>query len=645
MLKSLYNKCQKISEQGDFIPSISLGFLVIALVIILRLIGGFQNWEWLTFDLLLRLRPSESTDERIVIIGITEEDIKKAGTYPLSDQQIAELIQKLQQSKPRAIGLDIVRDIPVEPGHENLVKIFENSDNLIGVEKILYPPISKPPNLSTDKIGFVDILIDLDGRTRRSLLGSVKPENPQEYGFSFPLKLAELYLRQDGILLKNGLKDAHAMRFKLVEIPRFFSHTGGYQKADNFGVQMLVNFRNNVNPFRRLSLNDIEQGNFNPEWLKDRVIMIGVTSPSIKDFVNTSAVKSSELPGQIYGVEFQSHVVSEIISSVEDKRPFIKSYNEIFEYLWIILWGLFGLLISRFIVSPKKILLTVIISSFALVITSYLVLLSGLWIPLVPSLVVLGLNGILLASFFQYQRKIKTEIETRQLTIENAFTTIHNGPLQTLANLLKGVRDKNITEDTLLQELETLNQEIRSVGEYLKLDCLSKEETLRLVNGTKLDLNHPLHQLFYQVYTDTLTRNLPNFITLKIKARSFEPIEDKHLSYQQKRELCQFLEEGLCNIGKHAHGVTRINATGNNKEGFYYLVIKDNGINQFSNDQGRGTQQCKMLAKNIGGDFKREVLSPKGTLCQLKWPVKPSYSISIKIRKIFEYIKNFQLKL
>ncbi|MGK7953684.1 MAG: CHASE2 domain-containing protein [Crocosphaera sp.] len=636
MLKPIYNKWKKISDQDDFIPSMSLGFLMITLVIIMRLMGGFEQWELLTFDFLLRLRPSESTDERIVIIGITEEDIKKAGTYPLSDQQLAELIKNLQQYEPRAIGLDIVRDIPVEPGHQNLVEIFEKSDNLIGVEKILSPTISKPPNLSTDRIGFVDVLIDLDGRTRRSLLGSTKPGNTQNYGFSFPLKLAELYLKKDKILLENGLKDPHAMRFDLVEITRFFSDTGGYQKADNFGVQMLLNFRNNINPFRRLSLGNLEQGNVNPEWLKDRVIIIGVTAPSIKDFVNTSAVQSSELPGQIYGVEFQGHVVSQIISAVEDQRPLIKSWNEIFEYLWIILWGLLGLIISRFIASPRKGLLTIIISSISLVIISYSLLLYGWWIPLIPSLVVLGLNGILLASFFQYQRKIETEIETRQLTIENAFTTIHNGPLQTLANLLKGVRDNNIPEDSLLQELEILNQEIRSIGEYLKLDSLSKEETLRLANGTKLDLNHPLHQLFYQVYTETLSRNLPNFITLKIKARSFEPIEDKYLNYQQKRELCQFLEESLCNIGKHANGVIRINATGHNKEGFYHLVIKDNGLNQFSNYQGRGTQQCKMLAKNIGGDFKREFLSPKGTLCQLKWPVKPSYSIVKKIRHFFE---------
>ncbi len=125
MPKSIYKKWKKTSYQDDFIPSMSLGFLMIVLVIIIRLIGGFQYWEWLTFDVFLRLRPSESRDERITLIGITEEDIKRAGTYPLSDQQIAKLLKKLQQYEPRAIGLDIVRDIPVEPGHQDLVKIFE----------------------------------------------------------------------------------------------------------------------------------------------------------------------------------------------------------------------------------------------------------------------------------------------------------------------------------------------------------------------------------------------------------------------------------------------------------------------------------------------------------------------------------------
>ena len=644
MNKSIEDIKQKKSSQRGFIKSVYLGLAIIALTMIARLLGGFQYWEWLAFDLLMRLRPSEPTDERIVIIGITEQDINRLGAYPLPDKELADLITTLQQYKPRGIGLDIVRDLPVEPGHQQLTDIFENSNNLVGVEKIYEPTIAKPPSLSNKYVGFVDILIDLDGKTRRSLLGSIRPEDSQIYTFSFPLKLAELYLENKGITLENGLQNPSTMRFGLVEIPMFTSQKGGYQKTDDFGVQMLLNFRQNIRPFLRLSLDDINNANFDPSWIQDAVILIGITTPSIKDFVNISAIKSVELPGKIYGVEFQAHVVSQIISAVEDNRPLLKSWNESLEYLWIMGWGILGLIISRLIFSPKKILITVCFSSVILITISYLFLLAGWWIPLVPSLAILTLNGVILAAFFQYERFLKMKIETRQSTIEYTFTTIHNGPLQTLANLLRKARDQDPSQEYFLEDLERLNQEIREIGEYLKLESLGKEESFRLGNGKKINLNQPLHQLFYEVYSEILNRDFPYFSTLKVKARSFEPIEDKYINYQQKRELCQFLEEILCNVGKHARGVTKLNAIGKFQDGTYYLNIQDNGENQGAFNEGRGTQQCKKLAQQLGGIFKRNSLTPKGTLCQLTWPIIPSKHRKIKLKQILDKMINIDFK-
>ena len=40
-----------------------------------------------------------------------------------------------QEYQPRAIGLDIVRDHPVELGHQELTAVFEKSKNLFVVEK------------------------------------------------------------------------------------------------------------------------------------------------------------------------------------------------------------------------------------------------------------------------------------------------------------------------------------------------------------------------------------------------------------------------------------------------------------------------------------------------------------------------------
>jgi two-component sensor histidine kinase len=128
-------------------------------------------------------------------------------------------------------------------------------------------------------------------------------------------------------------------------------------------------------------------------------------------------------------------------------------------------------------------------------------------------------------------------------------------------------------------------------------------------------------ELLYEVYSYTLQRNFPCFKTLKVKAYSFDPIEEQYLSLEQKRELCQFLEEALCNVGKHAKKLTRLSATGSSNKGWYTLSIKDNGSSICSSFEGRGTKQCLNLAKKLKGKFKRTCLGEKGTLCELTWPI------------------------
>ena len=141
---------------------------VAGLLIVLRLAGWLQPLEWWALDQSFRLRPLESTDPRIVIVGIDEPDLKKVGTWPVPDAVIAQLLEKLKKQQPRAIGLDIFRDIPIEPGHQALVKIFRSTPNLIGVEKTVGDDsnfaIAPPPVLSQlGQVGAVDVVPDPDG--------------------------------------------------------------------------------------------------------------------------------------------------------------------------------------------------------------------------------------------------------------------------------------------------------------------------------------------------------------------------------------------------------------------------------------------------------------------------------------------------
>ncbi|OYE05095.1 sensor histidine kinase [Nostoc sp. 'Peltigera membranacea cyanobiont' 232] len=604
------------------------GTVFLIIVVIARLCGLLQNFELMTLDTFLRLRPLEKTDDKVVIVGIDEKDIRSVKNYPISDRELAKLIKKIQKYKPIAIGLDIVRDLPVEPGHQELVQVFQDYKNIIGIEKILPPdPIFAAPQLPPKQIGFSDIVADKDSQYRRYLLltpSPQNPKNPQQYKYSFGLQLAKAYLSAQNINIENGIIDESTIRFKTTEITPFSSNSGGYVNEDDSGLKILINFRNSSKPFNILSLNDIKNDNFNPNLLQDKIVLIGIVATSVPDLVNTSAIATQQISGQIYGVEFHAHACSQIINAVMNGRPLLKVWSDEWEYLWIIVWGCYPIIIFWLTQSLWKNLLAVVVVTFALFGMGYLLILSGWWIPIGASLFTLTVNGLGLSGFafalYQNNQVFKIKMNERQHTIEYAFTVIHNGPLQTLANVLRQMQAQDWSHDELKSQLEKLNYEIREIGEYLKLETLSQEESLRLGSGLKIDLKSPIHELFYVVYSSTLERcDLEYLKNIKVKIRIFEPVDEKYLSVQNKQELCLFLEEALCNVGKHAKDVKRIEAIGKKDNDSYTLRIQDNGSGLISSLESKGTKQLKNIAKNLGGNFKRETLSPKGTVCEITW--------------------------
>ena len=439
------------------------------------------------------------------------------------------------------------------------------------------------------------------------------------------LHLAEAYLSSRNINIENGIHNPDAVRFSDTEIPVFESNSGSYIKTDDGGIQMLMNFRNGKQRFRILSLHDIKNNKINRSWLQNKIVLIGVTATSTHDFVYTSAVSGLELNGKIYGVEYHAQATSQIIDAVVNNRPLLRTWSDKWEYVWIIVWGLIPIIIGRLTQSLWKNLFAVSASFICLILIAYFLLLNlGWWIPVAPILKILGTNAVGLSAFafYQHDQALKSKINERQYTIEYTFTVIHNGPLQTLANALSGIRTQQLPQEQIILQLEKLNREIREIGEFLKKEALNTEEVLRLGSGLILDLKKPVNQLFYEVFGSTLQRDdLKYFSDIKIKTRSFQPVDDKYLTIELKRKLCQFLEESLCNVGKHAQGVKRIEVVGKINQGRYYLSIKDNGCGVKSLNISKGTKQSRALANKLSGQFIRRPISPKGTLCEISWPL------------------------
>lgn len=622
MSGQLWLRTKQRIQRGSTHWQVSLlpGTVAIVGILLLRWFGALQGLEWMALDRLLRSRPAERMDQRILIVGINEQDIQRLGTYPIPDRELALLIRQLKRSQPAVIGLDIFRDKPIPLQATELNQIFQTQKNVFGIEKRMVQsgevPVLPPPALPKEQVGFVDALLDGDGGLRRSLLFT--EDQPGNISPALSFLLAESYLKLRGIQIDQGIHDPTSLRFGSVELPRIQGRMGGYSHLARGGIASLMNVRSGPHPFRIVSMQDVRSGKVPPEWVRNAVVLVGIRSPSVRDYVNSQAIESPN-PALIFGVEMQAHAVSQLISAGEEGRPFIQVWAVGWEYVWIGAWGVIGMLLGWVLRSPGKWFLGVIVGVGMIGMIGYGAILLAWWIPVVPTLAVFLINGAGLTAFYRYDQGLRSRLEDRQSVIDETFNAIHNGPLQVLSMLRRSSKENELHPNELLEKLEDLDQSIRGIYESMMREGLQVEASVYVSDRLRITLEEPLHEVLQQVYGDVLGRSLPCFATVKVKVVNFEPLDERSLSVELKRGICRFLEEALCNVGKHAIGVTRLEVRCGQVDGQQLVRVVDNGLGQVSDREGMGTQQARKLAKRLRGRFDRSMRSPKGIICDLSW--------------------------
>ncbi|NJN22052.1 MAG: CHASE2 domain-containing protein [Leptolyngbya sp. RL_3_1] len=149
-----------------------------ALVLGGRALGLLQGAELATYDQLLRLRPSEAPDDRLLVVGITEADIQTRQEWPISDQTIADVLTVILAAEPVAVGLDLFRDVPIGPGREALLETLASSPLIVGVCKVSSADnagVAPPPGMPAEQIGFSDLPVDSGGDFTAELGGHCPP--------------------------------------------------------------------------------------------------------------------------------------------------------------------------------------------------------------------------------------------------------------------------------------------------------------------------------------------------------------------------------------------------------------------------------------------------------------------------------------
>ncbi|WP_448269417.1 CHASE2 domain-containing protein [Nostoc sp. DSM 114159] len=385
-------------------------------VLLLHSIGLLQSLELAALDQFFRLRPNEPPENRITIVVIDEAYLNEVGSWPIPDAKIAQLLQKLNVHKPRAIGLDIYRNLPVEPGNQELRNVYQSTPNLIGIELLANDnnknfSVSPPLRLNRDQVGFNNVLYDLDGKVRRSLLyWHVKSEVHE----SFALKLALLYLKSKGITPTKAKSNPEYLQLGKAAFTRFEANDGAYVGADDRGYQILSNFpkpkcqssSGEFCSFRQVSMRDVLADKVKANLIKDRIILIGSTAPSLPDFVfipYSSSVMGTAKP--VPGIQLQAYFISELISAAVDGRPLLKVWPDLMEYLWVFVWSYLGAVMVWRIRHATRSLFSIVVCCFVLAVSAYLAFLYGWWIPLIPSLVCFGTSAIWITSHIAHMQE------------------------------------------------------------------------------------------------------------------------------------------------------------------------------------------------------------------------------------------------
>ncbi|MGL5197147.1 MAG: CHASE2 domain-containing protein [Chroococcales cyanobacterium] len=498
---------------------------VAGVIVALSSAGFLHLFEWAVLDTWFRLRPPEPVDSRIVIVTINEPDIQYVQQWPMSDRIMTQLIQNISAQNPRLIGLDIYRDLPVEPGHEELNALFEVTPNLIGVQKVAGNPIGPSPRLAElGQVAANDMLLDRDGKIRRGLVLVGKPDGGLIEGIATILALK--YLETEGIQLAVADEAKSIYQLGQATFIPLTGNEGEYSKRDGGGYQILVNYRGRLDRFAHISLTEVLENRIPPDLFRDRIIFIGAEAPSLNDSFQTPYTNTLfGIPELMPGVVIHANLTSQILSSALDNRPMLYATPKPFKWGLIFISSGYSALLGSLWLKTRWSGPGIILGAVVIIGSSYMAFFSGWLIPVFTPILALVTAGVfsigytlwsnLKLSYQQLAEYAKTLEEKNQELkrldgLKDEFLANTSHELRTPLNGIIGIADSLIDgvtgslSDPTIFNLETITTSGRRLSHLINdildfsqlkhksIELQLKPLDLRAIAQVVLNLSKPL---------------------------------------------------------------------------------------------------------------------------------------------------------
>ncbi len=307
----------------NFVHNIILSTLVLLSLWGVSKIPLFQNLEILNpiaeatkdFDMtdivFSQLRPNPNADDRITVVNIGE----------LGREGIADLLNIIQEYKPKVIGVDAFFRNPLDPAIDSMMmNVLSKSKNIVFVTDLAnfnektnqFDSLETSNELFTQYTqgGFANLTTEGIGNqtgfyTCRSFMPytSVKDKGIQ---YSFGLKIAEMYDAQS------------AKKFIERNLENEFINYKGNINVEHQNLGNIEDKQGTV--FTAIDFSDIFEGRFVPDAFKDRIVILGYMGRqlgqiSFDDKLYTPMNENyvDKRTPDMYGVVIHANIVSMIL--------------------------------------------------------------------------------------------------------------------------------------------------------------------------------------------------------------------------------------------------------------------------------------------------------------------------------------------
>ncbi len=449
---------------------------VFALVLLAHRAGHLQFLEFRAYDFFLRYTPLLPSGDPVVLVEMNESDIQNPTLdYPLTDEKLAALLEKLEVGHPAVIGLDFWRDLPVPRNGSQQAQLeatLIEHTNIIGIYTLggIAPPLTLRP--FPERLGFNDNFKTDDSverttpKVRRSWL-FVKGESGERFD-SFPFRVACTYLKTQGVDTDGIPPEPAPFKFGQGRVKPLTPDDGPYVGANTTDTQILLDFKH-PEKFTRYSTSQVLNGQVRPETLRDKIVLIGINASSVFD-ERVTPLRSSHP-----GMEVQSLTILQLLRWALHGEKGLNYPSEWQEEIWMLIWCLLGGMIGYQVRSPWRFVSAISISIFLLGWISHNAFTMGFWIPLATPATAFLPAAALVTSYISYQ-EYKNRGHLMRLFSNQVSPDIAQALWEQREAFLSGNRPKSqqLTATVLFTDLKGFSSTSEGMGPAELMDWLNE---------------------------------------------------------------------------------------------------------------------------------------------------------------------------